>query len=65
MYIKENIDYTRREDLENVAVEGIWLEVFIKHSKPFIVGIIYRPPSSSKYISRNFDISQHFIKNQS
>ena len=55
VYIKENINYTRREDLENDNVEGIWLEVYVKHSKSFIVGIIYRPPSSSKHISKNFD----------
>ena len=55
VYIKENIDYTRREDLENDTVEGIWLEIFVKHSKPFIVGIIYRPPTNSKHNSKNFD----------
>lgn len=55
VYIKEGIDYIRREDLENNNVEGIWLEIIVKHSKSFIVGIIYRPPISSKHISKNFD----------
>ena len=57
VYIKENIDYTRREDLENVAVEGIRLEVFIKHSETVYCWDYYTSPPCSKYISKNFDIT--------
>lgn len=55
VYIKNGTDYTRRLDLETKQVEGIWLEIKIKKSKSFIIGIIYRPPKNSKHISKNFD----------
>ena len=35
MYIKESIDWVRRDDLENDSIECIWLEVFVKIQKAF------------------------------
>jgi len=32
VYIKNGSSYNRREDLEKSEVEGIWLEILIKHS---------------------------------
>ena len=48
VYIKEDINYSRKEDLENAEVEGIWLGVFVNHSKSFIDGIKYRLSTKSK-----------------
>ena len=35
----------------------IWLEICFKHTSSFFVGILYRPPYSSKYLSSDFDVS--------
>lgn len=56
LYIKDGIDYIRRNDLENTDTESIWIEIKIKNSKPIIFGNIYRPPDSSQHLLKNFDI---------
>ena len=48
-YIKNGIPYTRRVDLETDDLEIIWLEINFKNCKLFVVGVLYRPPDSSKY----------------
>ena len=50
MYIKESIDWVRRDDLENDSIECIWLEVFVKNSKSFLLATCYRPPDGSNYL---------------
>ena len=55
IYIKNGISYKRRTDLEQDSVENIYIEISIKKSKPFIFGCFYRPPDSSKHLSKNFN----------
>ena len=55
VYLKTNIEYLRRQDLENVNTELICLEILSKHTKPFLLCILYRPPSSSKHLCKNYD----------
>lgn len=57
VYIKEGIQYLRRYDLENDEVESIWIELKQTNAKTFIVGIVYRPPDTSKHLSKNFEKS--------
>ena len=46
-YIKTNILYKRRHDLEDNSLELMWIEIQIKNHKPYILGIVYRPPKST------------------
>ncbi|CAB4017796.1 Hypothetical predicted protein [Paramuricea clavata] len=55
IYIKECIEWRRRQDLENDSVEIMWIEVFIKNSKRWLVAVYYRPSESSSYFPANFD----------
>ena len=55
MYIKESINWERRYDLENDGVEGIWIEVFVKNSKSFLLATCYRPPDGSNYLPSDFN----------
>ena len=55
VYISDNIQYRRREDLEEHDVEWIWLEITPRSSKCFLVCCIYRPPVSSKHLPQNFE----------
>ena len=41
VFIKSNIDYIRREDLENHQLEFICLEILSKHTKPYFVCVLY------------------------
>ena len=44
-YVRENIQYKRRLDLET-DLELIWLEIFFSGSKNLLVCFFYRPPDS-------------------
>ena len=54
-YISQRIPYARRTDLEMSDIECIWLEILLPKAKSFLIGIIYRPPDSSKHLSKNFE----------
>ena len=53
-YISSSVPYHRRLDLELDDIECLWIEVLFPKSKGFLVGFIYRPPDSSKHLSKNF-----------
>ena len=55
VYIRNDLNYQRRHDLECKNIEHIWLEIFITHSKPILVCFLYRPPDTSKYLPINFN----------
>ena len=44
VYIKENILYIRRKDLESESIEAIWIEICFCKTKSFLMCFIYRPP---------------------
>ncbi|XP_060580125.1 uncharacterized protein LOC132736928 [Ruditapes philippinarum] len=46
LYVKSNLPCELRTDLDSSNIEAIWLEMKLEKQKPFIVGYIYRPPSS-------------------
>ena len=50
-YVSVSISWLRRDDLEDDAIECIWLEIILKHAKNFLIGIVYRPPDSSKHLT--------------
>ena len=54
-YIKDNINWKRRTDLENQNIESLWVEISISNSKSFLIATFYRPPINSKYLPSNFD----------
>ena len=52
LYIKENIEYLQRKDLEinNEFIESVFIEVPVcklLSSKKVIIGVVYRPPGTS------------------
>lgn len=56
-YIRSDIIYVRRSDLENTDIEAIWIEILVKNSSSILICIMYRPPDSSKYLYKDFDSS--------
>lgn len=55
IYVKNDVSCKRREDLEHVNFESVWLEVFPKCSKSFLVGHFYRNPQSNITWNETFD----------
>ncbi len=41
VYIKNDIDYKRRSDIEHEDIESLWLEVKQKYKKPIIIAALY------------------------
>ena len=54
MYISDRLKWQRRDDLEEPLVEAIWVEIFQKSTKTFLLGTMYNPPAGSKYLLENF-----------
>lgn len=53
IYLRNEFQYTRRSDIEPEGIEIIWIEVSQKNARPFLIGVIYRPPDSSKHLHKN------------
>ena len=53
-FIRNDYHWQRREDLEKEGIEGIWIQTFVKNTRPMLICIIYRPPDTSKYLDKNF-----------
>ena len=45
VYVKDNIPYSRRADLELAGIECVWVEIHLRH-KRLLIGTFYRPPNS-------------------
>ena len=56
LYVKENIYYKRREDLEIRGVETIWIKIANNH-KRILFGLFYRPPNSGANYFNNIEDS--------
>ena len=46
IYVKNNIFFKRRDDLETNSIENIWIEVQSLRNK-FLLGLFYRPPNAT------------------
>ncbi|MEW8548183.1 MAG: endonuclease/exonuclease/phosphatase family protein, partial [Candidatus Thiodiazotropha sp.] len=47
IYIKSNLSFLHRTDLETNDLENIWIEVKSNKQKSFLIGYYYRQPSST------------------
>ena len=54
IYIKDGIPFIRRTDLEVNELECIWLEINFPNTS-FLISVWYRPPSTSKFLTANFN----------
>ena len=56
IYIKENIVFKKRSDFNKSSLENLWIEISIKNAKPIIFGCCYRPPETSNYLPKEYDV---------
>ena len=52
MYIRSDLAYNTREDLQNDNLEDLWLELLLPKTKPILIGTCYRVPKNSKLTER-------------
>ena len=64
-FIRNDLGWQRREDLEKDSLETILIEIFVKNARPLLVCVLYRPPDTSKYLDRNFEIVFRYVVNTS
>ena len=48
VYLKNNVEWQRRSELERDTIENIWLEVIIPKPKSILLAIFNRPPGDFK-----------------
>ena len=56
IYLRNNINYHIRDDLNDNQLESLIIEIARSHWRPFLVSTWYRPPSSSQDIFSRFEI---------
>ena len=47
VYVRQNLLFIHRTDLQTDDVETIWIEIRPLHSKPYLICNVYRPPDST------------------
>ena len=53
-YIRDDVEYERRKDLETDGIEAIWLEITLPKSSPLLICFTYKPPEGSRHFDKNF-----------
>lgn len=54
-YVKDHINATHRTDLNDDAIEALWVELKPSHIKPILVCTFYRPPDMTVNYFKRFD----------
>jgi hypothetical protein len=59
IFVRSDLTYNKREDIESPELESIWVEILLPKSKPIVTGICYRPPKDNNF----FDKLEHVLCN--
>ena len=46
-YVQDHIPIKVRNDLMSCKIEALWIQVYLPHLRPILVGCLYRPPSAN------------------
>lgn len=49
VYIRADICFNRRMDLNHDLIEAVWFDVQLTKSKPILIGALYRPPDQNNF----------------
>ena len=47
IYIREELAFNPRNDLQNINLEDLWVEILIPRTKPIIIGTCYKSPDNN------------------
>ncbi len=60
-YVKDGIVFKERCDLHNDDIEALWIEITLPHTKPLLLGTVYRQPDSkADYLDKLDHIFQDY-----
>ena len=65
VYINQSISFKRLSHLENNHIESVWLEIYLKRSKPVLIGFIYRNPTERVDWFDRFNLMMDAVANES
>ena len=51
-FIADRVQWVGRHDLESPNLECLRIEVLLQNTKGFLIGTLYRPPNSSKFLPK-------------
>ena len=51
MFIKNSLTFNVRSDI-GIDTESIWVDLFLPKTKPFLIGVCYRPPKHNDFIEK-------------
>lgn len=49
VYVRSDIGFNQRMDLNNDQIEAVWLNILLPKSKPILVGACYRSPDQTMF----------------
>ena len=52
LFIKDTVSFNVRQDLEEEGFEAIFVDILFPKSRPFLVGVCYRPPSDGNFLAK-------------
>ena len=50
IFVRDNLPFNVRNNLDVDNLEAIWIELFLKKTKPIIFGCVYRPPKKLNFL---------------
>ena len=65
LYIRSDIAFNTREDLQHQDLESLWIELLLPKTKPILLAAIYRPPKQNDFYTILEELcmnSTHFSK---
>ena len=50
IFVRDILPFNVRNNLDVDILEAIWIELFLKKTKPIVVGCVYRPPKKLNFL---------------
>ena len=61
-YVRNDLFFNKRDNF-STETENLFFDIFLPHTKPILVGILYRPPDQSGFLqnlSNSITNTEHF-----
>ena len=59
-YIRDSVNFNIREDLTDRSMESVFIEILFPKSRPFLVGVFYRPPTDRSFLDLFREVLSRF-----
>ena len=65
MYIREDLAFNTRLDLQNNNLEDLWIEILLPRCKPIVIGTCYKAPDNNNLtesLENTLNLVNHKVK---